>query len=64
MNIGDSIRSEVSSRRRRRGGAIVEAAGGGEAGGDGINIGSCKVGGCCGCGGGVDRPESRRTESS
>ena len=63
MNIGDSIRSAVSSRRRRRGGEIA-GTGDGEAGGEGIDLGSCRVGGCCRAGGGVDMPESERTDSS
>ena len=63
VNIGDSIRSDVSSRRRRRGEDMVEVERG-EVGGEGIDVGSCRVGGCCGRGGGVVIPESRRTASS
>ena len=57
------MRSDVSSRRRRRGGDMVEAEVG-EVGGEAIDVGSWSVGGCCGKGGGVVMPESRRTASS
>ena len=56
MNIGESIRSDVSSRRRRRGGDAVEG-GVGKAGGDGVDVGSCGLGDC-GKFGGVEMPDS------
>lgn len=41
VNMGESIRSEVSSRRRRKAGEDVDVGGGGgEAGGDGMLVGS------------------------
>ena len=61
VNMGESMRSAVSSRRRRRGGDTPGAVDG-EAGGDGIEVGSC----ACGLwgAGGVDMPASRRTDAS
>ena len=62
MNTGESIRSEVSSRRRRRGRDIVEVEGE-DAGGKGVDVGSCGFPDC-GKFGGVDMPDSWRTDSS
>ena len=58
MNNGESIRSEVSSRRRRRGEDVgVEDGDAEEVGKD---IGSRSVGDC----GGVEIPDSSRTDCS